>query len=71
MNDVLIKAAIQRAVPKAIKESVEQVFENLRIKIDRYDMIDNIIEATIPRRYSGFVRTRMKSRIRENLRKEH
>jgi len=70
-DDALIKVAIQRAIPKAIKKSVEQAFENLRRKIKQVEIIDKAIEDVIPRQYSGYARGRMKSRIRENLRKGH
>ena len=61
------KATMKRLTQKAIAEATEI----LRRRIKRAEKIDRIIEMVIPRRYSGFARDRMKSRVRKSLRNNH
>lgn len=62
-----IEHAAQKAAQAAVNESVKGLLERIRL----HEAIDNIIETTIPKKYTGLKRARIKDRIRENLSKEH
>lgn len=68
---ILTEAAIKRAFTKAVKMAISKAIDDLKRRVKRAEMIDKAIESVIPRQYSGYVRDRMKSRIRKNLRKNH
>lgn len=71
LEKVVDRVIEEGSIKKILGEAIEQTLDNLKKRADKVAAIEEAIDEVIPHRFSDYWRQRTKSKVRENLRKEH